>query len=497
MAWRDSLLNSPPDRDKLLYLIACIDAIYSGTPATAFRGGETNLVLRRSANPRCWTWDYQGEKICVLEGAGPEAADYLSVSAGWIAPVPRWGGLINSRVSLLCDDIYASLPSGTSVIAGHSLGGCVAAAIARRFKDAAAVPVPVAISYGSPRWYLGLGAGSSLWPFVINVSHVDDPVVWMPANSVLDFPEWSPWTRPGNVWKLDLRNGLTAWQQPSNTNAYLLYLLSVSLTRHFTLTYVQSLRGADETILRGGEAVAAYFYEVAVNGSMNGRPVGNIINYAVAGTAGTAERVLKAFAAIWRPQVMYYMSARYRVKSFVCRRVEGVVFKELLEGETVLHNLWRYGNKFGMTGLASDVGGWPGSTLPNFVAVGVRKVTTSWYRSDYATPVPLFRSPKGGFRIGAVVEEAVDDDDRVAVTDPLGPRGSWLDRYALMAGSLRKFDLPSPGITAFAQMIVMAKESGGKAILTGPGGSPEFYVADVQACLINQYITSQNSRKNR
>lgn len=496
MLWSDSIFTTPPDRQKLHWLIHAITHAYLGDLQLHLPPGASQLVAQTGGDlPISYTYVQDGQKIGIVCGT-THPGEYLSQSAGYVAHSPYvHGGRVNTLYSLRTEAIYDMWPNDVSLIAGHSSGGAIAVLLGRKLADAG-LPLTHVVTFGSSR-PLSLGAVTSgPWPSMRHLAHPLDPVPLVaPDGTGQVF-----WRTPGELWLVNDIGMSLVTQQPSTAVQILNLLAQNGDAYHSTLSYDYLLsNGSDVTLPVGGALIEPFgggpmnIWNVVVRGEMLGQSVVNVLSYIAESPLHSpltfdANTVLDAFRERWRTYILLGCSQTYSVVSYLVRKAGGAQFVDP-SATPIVSNIV-YTESAVANGTSNDVGGQAGPVFPSFVAVGAQKACGPWLRNDTGgtDEIPLSTSPKGGIRIAGTLEADTNTLEHKLNAAALSV---WTTRISALT------PIPVGGNPGLTMAVTTTRVNG--ATLFDPGVPPTafFAAARVNSLAVNPYMTSQVSRKQR
>lgn len=230
-------------------------------------------------------------------------------------------------------------------------------------------------------------------------------------------------------------------------------------------------------------------YRVLVIGQLHGQWCNNSIDYWAPDLTSLVD-VLEGFRTQWRNQVIAKVSSQYSALQYEVKRLGGAVLRDMPGPVQLSKLIWV--QRLVLPGLdAADTGGQDVQAFPSHDALGIVKVASEWLDPSGVAVTDIVKPPKGGaLGIGgipeSVTDKAVNGNNQLIPADQL----AWQN----VANALRTFAIAGP---VTIRMAVITHVRNNVALMVGTPSVPSFNYAFVNQVIVNPFVTTRVSRKQR
>lgn len=484
MAWSDSLFASH-DMEKLNFLAKCCSASYQGgRQAIQDFVGTQVIRLQTDGAPFGYTFWKDGSQLLLIDGT-TSSDQYALQALGWTHPVAfGTSGLANAFHLNAAAKIWQVGPVSPELVFGHSMGGAIAAMLARVY--AVAGRSTRAVTFGAPRPVNQAAATGLQWPAERHYRLPLDPVPFLPT----DGPLAIQWRLPGQCFSL-ANPGVEAITDQSASPFELAVILGqYGAFYHFVSSYSEATAtGVPPKFQPPKVPEGNMLYRVTIIGSMHGQAANNSIDYRLPDNTPLAD-ILAEFRTQWCQQVVAKVSSQYRALDYRVQRLgDAKLFTK--PDDTQWSKLVFVESRTLAGNEAADIGGKNEQAFPSHDALGIIKQAFKWKDAAGADITANVPPPKGGaLGIAGIVESSTDKD----VNGNNGLIPADLLAWKNVANNLRTWD-SAAGFTF--QMVVISYIRDKAPIMAAGGVLATYNYSLVEQCVVNPFVTTRNSRKQR
>lgn len=229
--------------------------------------------------------------------------------------------------------------------------------------------------------------------------------------------------------------------------------------------------------------------EITVLASASGQSIINVLNYRAGLTNAaphTLEDFLTEFRDEWRTGILPLLHESYVIQAYVGRVISSMVFLPPIppQGPNARPAI-RYSEQFILQGAgASDTGDKITDAHPTFTAISAQKVCGP-VTDPAGVVLPAEKIIRGGIRLGPIVEADTEALEGNALTAAAAA--------AALAGLIVIQVVALGGDTMNMEVLSFYKDLNHRVI----GPLPTFATATVSSFLVNPFISTQVTRKQR